>query len=119
MAEEIPTIFATEHKWPSRVPPLFSYPGTVTAGVESPPLYLSEGYTFTTVRLSRLAAGASSVAVQIKVGGTTIHTITLTAGLTTLVEAVTGGEYTIPADTPVTVRVSSAGDGANLSVVLT
>lgn len=97
-------------------PVTFSYPGTLTTGVESPPFYPTVDTTYLNIRVSQLVVGALDLKIDIKLNGTIATTVTLTAGDLTVVDSVTTiattvGDY-------VTVNVNDQGDAANVSVEL-
>lgn len=95
---------------------IFSYPGTLVTGVESPPWHPRRPITFQTTRVSRRVAGASNVLIDVNVGGALAVTVTLLAGATTVVDTTL---IRVPLETPVTAKVNTQGDGVDVTTLLT
>jgi hypothetical protein len=63
---------------------VFSYPGTLTANITSPPWYVPRSGIIDSVRVSLTGTATSTHSVTVNVNGTSQGTFTCTSGLKTL-----------------------------------
>ena len=68
---------------------VFSYPGTLTASLETPPWYPTRSGVITTVRVSLLANAGADHVVELRKDGSAIQQFTLTSGTKTIETATT------------------------------
>lgn len=93
---------------------VFSYPGPLAAGVESPPFYPPVDVYYSQIRVSTLANVTVNTTVDFKINGTVITTVTLLSGTKTVTVAITS----LVLRTDYVTMVLTAAADANLSVEL-
>lgn len=76
---------------------VFSYPGPLAPGVESPPYYPLAAQTLTALRVSLLVNATANHVVEVRLNGSVIETVTLGTGTktttSTISHAVTTSDY--------------------------
>lgn len=89
---------------------LFSYPGPLASGIESPPYYPPLAFTATQIRVSLLANASTNHVIEVHLNGTLITSgsVTLTTGNKTVTVAISQAFVTTDYVTVKTVNVSDS-----------